>query len=57
MDVLMSQYSAGASHAERLADKDHEQQQLELFGDVAPSGLSLKFAMPPVANVRIGGVV
>jgi len=47
MDAILARYSAPA-YGERLAD---EEQQQAIMADAMPSGLSLKFAMPPLKQV------
>lgn len=47
MDTLVAQYSRPAYHQDDLFS-DHENQD---FVDDGAPGLSLKFAMPPVAHV------
>lgn len=50
MDSLVARYSRPAFEENEDIFRDEEEQDLELMGAAPP--LSLKFAMPPVAQVR-----
>lgn len=50
MDTLVARYSRPAFEENENLFRDEEQQDLDLMGAAPP--LSLKFAMPPVAQVR-----